>query len=353
MLYAPRPLTLLTLALAVSPAWSSPVAPMTQVGQATPLAPFIGEQFEGFESQSTQFGGQHPPTGAPCLLGGAFGGTASICATSFPNLIQIHDATLSPYCGSMHRSGNRQFGAFLSSFSLVMGADQVALGGYFASDTIDPQVPDSRLWEVVFLDDLGIELDRRLLQLQGPCGAYEWHGWTLPTGTRRLDFEIVTTFRSLLIDDLMISAVTPIGDAHCESEETSLRERGFCSATGSTSAAANQLRLRAWQLPENTFGFFLTSRGAGMVPAAGGSAGTLCLGGAIGRYVGPGQIKNSGTARAFELDLDLAAMPQPNGAVPVVAGETWHFQAWFRDVEPGPAMTPTSNFTGGLRITFD
>ncbi|MFT5199338.1 MAG: hypothetical protein ACI87O_002007 [Planctomycetota bacterium] len=35
--------------------------------------------------------------------------------------------------------------------------------------------------------------------------------------------------------------------------------------------------------------------------------------------------------------------------IPIVAGDTWHFQAWYRDT---PAGSGTSNFTNGLSVTF-
>jgi hypothetical protein len=107
--------------------------------------------------------------------------------------------------------------------------------------------------------------------------------------------------------------------------------------------------LRASDLSLSSFGFFLTSRTQGFVMNPGGSAGNLCLAGAIGRYVGPGQIKNSGTSGAFELLLDLSATPTPTGLVQIQAGETWNFQAWHRDAVGGVA---TSNFTHGRSIGF-
>jgi len=111
----------------------------------------------------------------------------------------------------------------------------------------------------------------------------------------------------------------------------------------------NQVRLSATQLPPQTFGFFLTAdvRSSGLIPP--GSVGRLCLAGQIGRYVRPGQIKNAGSAGTFALDLDLNSHPVPTGVVPVMAGETWHFQAWFRDVILG---SQTSNFTDALSVVF-
>jgi hypothetical protein len=120
-------------------------------------------------------------------------------------------------------------------------------------------------------------------------------------------------------------------------------------ASGSASVAANNLTLTAARLPFNSFGFFLTSRTQGFTQNPGGSSGHLCLGGAIGRYVGPGQIKNSGLAGSFDLSPNLTQTPSPTGFVQVLAGQTWNFQSWYRDAVGG---VPTSNFTDGLSLLF-
>ena len=65
--------------------------------------------------------------------------------------------------------------------------------------------------------------------------------------------------------------------------------------------------------------------------------------------MGAGQILNSGSIGAFTLFLDLAATPTPTGLVSVATGETWHFQAWYRDAFIG---IPISNLTDGLALTF-
>jgi len=124
---------------------------------------------------------------------------------------------------------------------------------------------------------------------------------------------------------------------------------GAISAEGSPSVAANNVTLTVSDLPANSFGFFLTSTTTANVPNPGGSQGTLCLGGAIGRFVGPGQIKNSGAGGTFSLVLDLTQQPSPTGFVSVQPGESWNFQAWHRDFVAGSV---TSNFTDGLSISF-
>ncbi|WP_419190758.1 FG-GAP repeat domain-containing protein [Saltatorellus ferox] len=120
-------------------------------------------------------------------------------------------------------------------------------------------------------------------------------------------------------------------------------------AIGRSTVAANLLRLDARDLPRFSFTFFLTSRTQGFVPNVIASEGTLCLGGRIGRYTGPGQIQNSGSGGTVSLDLDLSAMPDPLlGLIQAQAGETWSFQAWHRDFVPGIGIT--SNFSSAVEV---
>ena len=154
-------------------------------------------------------------------------------------------------------------------------------------------------------------------------------------------------------DNLVFEKGTPaaaIGTNYCLALANSTGATGAISATGSTSVAANDVTLTAASLPTNAFGYFLTSLTQQVVVLPGGSQGNLCLGGAIGRYVGPGQVQNSGATGSFSLALDLTATPTPNGLVAVAAGETWNFQAWHRDSVGGNA---TSNFTDGLSVSFN
>ncbi|MFT5733411.1 MAG: hypothetical protein ACI8WY_002090 [Planctomycetota bacterium] len=121
---------------------------------------------------------------------------------------------------------------------------------------------------------------------------------------------------------------------------------GSLQALGSDVLSHNQLELAATVLPDGAFGYFLASRTPGFAMGAGGAAGDLCLGGAIGRYVGAGQILNTGMAGGFQLAIDLTAMPTPTGPVSASVGETWYFQAWHRDANP----LPGSNFTGSVSV---
>ena len=105
----------------------------------------------------------------------------------------------------------------------------------------------------------------------------------------------------------------------------------------------------ATNLPVGAFGLFLTSAVQAFTKNPGGSDGNLCLGGSIGRYVGPGQITAADASGRNLLLLDLASTPQPTGTVSINVGETWSFQRWYRDINASGA---TSNFTNGLEVVF-
>ena len=153
-----------------------------------------------------------------------------------------------------------------------------------------------------------------------------------------------------IYDNLVVETLlTPIGTNFCTAATNSTGISGEISALGSDVAADNNVVLSTSSLPQNSFGFFLTSQDQGFTANPGGTLGNLCLGGAIGRYVGTGQILNSGTTGAFTMPLDLAATPTPTGLVSISAGEAWNFQAWYRDSLLG---IPLSNLTDALTLTL-
>ncbi|MEZ6018409.1 MAG: hypothetical protein R3F49_25160 [Planctomycetota bacterium] len=142
-----------------------------------------------------------------------------------------------------------------------------------------------------------------------------------------------------------------LGDTYCRpTVPNSSGCGGIVLAIGDPRLATGALELTATLLPPNSFGFFLTSQAQDLVVAAGGSQGNLCLGGAIGRFVGPGQVMNSGASGTFTMAVDLNAIPAPtlSGSVAAQPGDTWNFQAWHRDANP----TRTSNFTDAVSVLF-
>lgn len=139
-----------------------------------------------------------------------------------------------------------------------------------------------------------------------------------------------------------------VGRVFCSPLLTSEGVAPRLDAVGSSVAADNDVTLVARELPLNSSGFFLVAplRTEGVIVPA---SGRLCLGGPIGRYVGPGEVMNSGPTGTFSLSIDVGQIPRPMGTAAATAGDAWAFQAWFRDSVLG---IPVSNFTDGVLIRF-
>lgn len=136
-----------------------------------------------------------------------------------------------------------------------------------------------------------------------------------------------------------------IGQPYCSPAElNSSGASGALLASGSAIAADADLTLQAVDLPTNVFALCLASETQDFVANPGGSRGNLCLGGTIGRF--NGQIVDTGPAGQFSVFINIANLPAPLGMVS--AGETWNFQAWFRDFQ----LVATSNFTSAVSVTF-
>ncbi len=108
--------------------------------------------------------------------------------------------------------------------------------------------------------------------------------------------------------------------------------------------AGESLTLAADSMPTDQFGFFLVATGQGMMMPA-NSNGMLCLGTNMGRFNQTNEIRNSGMDGAFRLVVDPDVLPF-TPTVAAQSGQTYHFQAWFRE------NGGTSNFTDGVSVTF-
>jgi FG-GAP repeat len=137
----------------------------------------------------------------------------------------------------------------------------------------------------------------------------------------------------------------PLGEPTCAGVPNSTGLPGTIRATGSLAASAGALDLWAEDLPPNQFGLFLIASEGGFVQTPPGSQGDLCLGGTVSRF--PTSLQSSGPAGELHHVVDFDNLPLPPPAE-ILPGETWHCQAWYRDLNPAP----TSNFTGALGITF-
>ncbi|MEM6568798.1 MAG: hypothetical protein AAF957_10330 [Planctomycetota bacterium] len=170
-----------------------------------------------------------------------------------------------------------------------------------------------------------------------------------PTGVHVVD-PVAGTLTTVLadVDGLYVSEPTT-GSGYCTGVPNSTGVPAATSAVGSRAVADDEMTLHCHRMPTGATAYFLASRQPGLTTNPGGSDGNLCLAGPIGRFVGPGQVLNSGAEGRVSLDLDLAAHPTPTGFVQVLPGETWFYQCWYRDSTGGQA---TSNFSNGWGITF-
>ncbi|MEM8712334.1 MAG: hypothetical protein AAGG01_15390 [Planctomycetota bacterium] len=139
------------------------------------------------------------------------------------------------------------------------------------------------------------------------------------------------------------------GTSFCVLTPNSTGLPGRVTLSGSQELALNSLTVSAEDLPEETFGFFLTSQTSAFLISTGTPLGQLCLTWQIGRFVGPGEVQSTGASGSISIAPDLTSMPSPTGFVPAAAGQTWAFQAWTRDSFGGQA---TSIFTDAIGVTL-
>ncbi|MEM6570371.1 MAG: hypothetical protein AAF957_18315, partial [Planctomycetota bacterium] len=137
------------------------------------------------------------------------------------------------------------------------------------------------------------------------------------------------------------------GIQYCPANPNSTGRRAWMTAFGDNGVATTHLVV-CEDAPPGAACFVLTARESAFVPNVGGGQGNLCLGGVgFGRFsgaIGPVDVEGR-----YELFIDPGSIPQPNGTTSAVVGETWYFQAWFRDAMGG---TPVSNLSNGVAITF-
>ncbi|MEM6571503.1 MAG: hypothetical protein AAF957_24035 [Planctomycetota bacterium] len=147
---------------------------------------------------------------------------------------------------------------------------------------------------------------------------------------------------------------TAIGDVYCTSLPNSTGQNGRLRVLGSDVVDENSARLVADQLPPNSMGYFLGAEAPGNVLMPHGSQGVLCLGGAIGRFVRPGQPMMSDASGEISMITKdglwgLDRLPRPDENYAAMVGTTNYFQLWHRDMAGG---TPTSNFTDAMSVLW-
>jgi len=122
------------------------------------------------------------------------------------------------------------------------------------------------------------------------------------------------------------------------------------AGSGTSSMATDSLVLNGTQMTPGTFAIVFFGAGtASVVPPQ--SNGRLCVVGGGGSGLYRIALEPTGTMGAFTYGpgilADIAGMVPPP---PVMAGSTWGFQAWYRDI--GGPCNGGSNLTNGWRTTF-
>ncbi|MEL6904677.1 MAG: VCBS repeat-containing protein [Planctomycetota bacterium] len=120
-----------------------------------------------------------------------------------------------------------------------------------------------------------------------------------------------------------------------------LDARALFGSYGITSNGVG-LRLDAHDVPPGSAGMWLTSRTPGLLPV---TAGELCLGGPFGRLNRPGELFVAGESGAAGGVVALDALPLGGSVAPALRGETWSFQAWYRDAS-------SSRLTNAISVRF-
>ena len=145
---------------------------------------------------------------------------------------------------------------------------------------------------------------------------------------------------------LPLTETLGVPDPTCVAVPNSTGLTGALTGFGSPVVAANDCTLVAASLPPNQATLLLASRTSVFTPfAAGNSNGNACIGGVLGRFLQ--QVTVSSPAGRADFTVDLTAIPLGTGAVAVLPGDTWYFQAWHRDTQ-GPRG---NTLTGSLGVT--
>jgi plastocyanin len=118
---------------------------------------------------------------------------------------------------------------------------------------------------------------------------------------------------------------------------------GRLLASGSSSVAADDLVLRTDLLPPNRACLYF--RGTSQLGQTPMGEGWRCIGGPLLRFGAQVSSPNG----VLALGPGIVASTASSSA-PILAGQTWYFQAWYRD--PGGACGDSTNVSNGYELPF-
>lgn len=143
------------------------------------------------------------------------------------------------------------------------------------------------------------------------------------------------------------------GEQGCTGLSNSTGLPGRLTGLGSRAIADNSFSIIGENLPADAFGYFIVSPNDAFIINPGANVGFLCMTTPIGRFLGPGEVQNTGASGTVTLQVDVSAVPtflSGTAFEALAAGDTRYFQFWHRDTSFGQA---TSNFTSSLGVTFE
>jgi len=147
--------------------------------------------------------------------------------------------------------------------------------------------------------------------------------------------------------DGILDVVESPGSRYCSPNvPTSLGAPASILLQGSERVADNRLVVTMLGVPQGSYGLMIAGLQPGFVPNAGINDGNLCIAGGVARRAGrthPFWFAQSDNVIHQEFDTSYS----PWGTqYPLLPGETWYFQGWFRD-------GATSNMTDAMRVFFE
>lgn len=103
-------------------------------------------------------------------------------------------------------------------------------------------------------------------------------------------------------------------------------------------------------LPPGMLGYVIASKGSQVVANPGGAVGTLCVAGApISRGYGGGLAADESGRLCRRINRAFIPGQGQNSLIPILPGDTWSFQYWYRDMVNGATV---SNFSDAVSVTF-
>ena len=130
---------------------------------------------------------------------------------------------------------------------------------------------------------------------------------------------------------------------YCLTSPNSAGAGATMGASGSTSIAANNLTLNVSGAVPGAFGVFFYAAQQGFSPLGNGN---LCVSGTLFRLNPPTAADGAGANGRL---LDFTQGNPGSGPGQILAGSSWNFQYWYRDVAGGGQQF---NFSDGLSVAF-